>query len=179
MRLRLLALALLGLASAAGTVAAQEISAGVRGGVTIPAGTYGDSSSSLGTGWNAGLVGRVEFGSSHFGVQLDAGYSGNAIEGPPFGTVSDWQAGLGVVFSVLPMSAGMRPYVLLGGGVDYWQDNSGNGLTPAIYGSAGFDVRLDPIMPYVEVQYRNVLTPGSDLRTLQLIFGVRYLVGYR
>lgn len=174
-----MALVLVGLASAWGTAAAQEGSAGVRAGVTIPAGSYGDSSSSLGTGWNVGAVGRVDFGSSHFGVQLDVGYSANAIEGPPFGTVSDWQAGLGLVFSVLAMSASLRPYVLLGGGVDYWQDDSGNGLTPAFYGSAGFDLRLDPIMPYAEVQYRNVLTPGANLKTIQLIFGLRYVVGYR
>lgn len=179
MRLRLLALALGCLAGASGRASAQEISAGVRGGVTFPAGTYGDSASSLGTGWNVGGVARVVFGSSHFGVQLDAGFSSNAIEGVPYGSVQDWQAGLGLFFLVLPMSAPIRPYVLLGGGVDYWQDNGGNGLTPALYGSAGVDLRLDPIAPYTEVQYRNVVTPGSDLRTVQLIFGLRYIIGYR
>jgi hypothetical protein len=173
------ALVLGGLATAAATAAAQEVSAGVRAGVTIPGGPYGDSAVSLGTGWNIGGVGRVDFGSSHFGLQLDAGYSANPIEGPPYGVVSDWQAGLGLVFVVLPTSDLLRPYVLLGGGVDYWQDNSGNGITFALYGSAGFDLRLDPIMPYAEVQYRNVLTPGTDLRTIQLIFGLRYVVGYR
>ncbi|MBP2647479.1 MAG: hypothetical protein H6Q77_1103 [Gemmatimonadetes bacterium] len=176
MRLRFMTLALVCLAGAGGRVTAQEVSAGVRGGVTIPAGSYGDSASSLGTGWSVGLVGRADFDSSHFSVQLDAGYSANSIEGPPYGTVSDWQAGLGLVYRVLPASANLRPYVLLGGGVDYWQDNSGNGLTPALYGSAGFDLRLDPIMPYAEIQYRNVLTPGSNLKTIQLIFGLRYVV---
>ena len=179
MRLRHLALALGCLASASGRAFAQEISAGVRAGVTFPAGAYGDSASSLGTGWNVGGVGRVVFGSSRFGVQLDVGYSSNTIEGIPFGNVQDWQAGLGLVFLVLPMSAPMRPYVLLGAGIDYWQENSGNGLTPALYGSAGFDLRLDPIAPYTEIQYRNVVTPGSDLRTVQLIFGLRYVIGYR
>ncbi len=174
-----MALVLAGLASTGTTAAAQEISAGIRAGATFPAGSYGDSASSLGTGWNVGAVGRVDFGSSRFGVQLDVGYSANSIEGPPYGTVSDWQAGLGVLFSILPMSASIRPYVLVGGGVDYWQDDTDNGLTPAFYGSAGFDLRLDPIMPYAEVQYRKVLTPGSNLSTIQLIFGLRYVIGYR
>jgi hypothetical protein len=157
----------------------QEVSLGLRGGVTIPAGSYGESSVSLGTGWNVGGVGRVDFGSSHFGVQLDLGYSANQIEGPPFGVVGDWQAGAGPVFMPLPMSAKVRPYVLLGVGVDYWQDNNGNGITPALYGAAGADIRLDPVMPYVEVQYRNVLSPGSNLRIIQLIFGARYVLSYR
>ena len=152
---------------------------GIRAGATFPVGSYGDSSSTLETGWNVGVVGRVEFGSSAFGVQLDAGYSGNTIDGPPGGIVSDWQAGIGLLWRMVPMSDGLRPYVLIGGGVDYWQDNSGNGLTGAFYGSAGFDIRLDPIMPYLELQYRNVLTPGSNLSTIQLMFGLRYVLGYR
>ena len=173
---------LLVLASLAGTTAVakgQEVSFGIRGGVTMPAASYGESSVSLGTGWNVGGVGRLNFGSSHFGLQLDVGYSANQIEGPPFGVVGDWQAGMGLVFMPLAMSAMVRPYVLLGAGVDYWQDNDGNGITPALYGSAGFDVRLTPIMPYAEVQYRTVLTPGSNLRTLQLILGLRYVMSYR
>lgn len=168
-----------GLASTSAVAKGQEVSLGVRGGVTIPAGEYGESSVSLGTGWNIGGVARVSFGSSHFGMQLDVGYSANQIEGPPFGVVGDWQAGMGLLFMPLQMAAVVRPYVLLGAGVDYWQDNNGNGITPAVYGSAGFDVRLDPIMPYAEVQYRTVLTPGSNLRTLQLILGLRYALSYR
>jgi len=179
MAIRLMALVLSSVVCASASAAAQEISAGVRSGATFPAGAYGDSATSLGTGWNVGAVGRVDFGSSRFGLQLDVGYSANSIEGPPGGVVSDWQAGLGLVFLVLPLSAKVQPYVLVGGGVDYWQDNAGNGITPALYGSAGVDLRLDPLMPYTEVQYRNVLTPGSDLRTVQLIFGVRYVIGYR
>jgi hypothetical protein len=168
-----------GLAGTAATVAAQELSMGVRAGVTIPAGSYGESSESLGTGWNVGVVARLNFGSSRLGLQLDLGYSANSIEGPPYGVVGDWQGGIGLTFLVLPLSAAVRPYVLAGAGVDYWQDNNGNGIVPAVYGSAGFDVPLEPLIPYAEVQYRNVLTPGSNLRTLQLIFGVRYVVGYR
>ena len=170
------------LAALVGTAAVargQEVSLGIRGGVTIPAGSYGQSSVSLGTGWNIGGVGRVNFGSSHFGVQIDLGYGANQIEGPPYGVVSDWQAGMGLVFLPLQMAAAVRPYVLLGVGVDYWQDNNRNGITPALYGSAGFDVRLVRIMPYAEVQYRNVLTPGSNLRIFQLIFGLRYAMSYR
>lgn len=179
MRVRLVVLVLAALAGASGTAAAQEISAGLRGGVTFPVGSYGDSGSTLSTGWNVGAVARVDFGGSRFGLQVDVGYSGNSIEGPPYGEVSDWQAGLGLVFNFAPMSAPFRPYVLLGGGIDYWQDNSGNGLVPAFYGSAGVDVRLDPIEPYLELQYRNVMTPGPNLSTVQLIFGVRYVIGYR
>ena len=168
-----------GLASTTATVAAQELSTGLRAGVTIPAGSYGESSVSLGTGWNVGGVARLNFGSSRLGLQMDLGYSANSIEGPPYGVVGDWQGGVGLAFLVLPLSAAVRPYVLAGVGVDYWQDNNGNGIVPALYGSAGFDVPLTPLMPYAEVQYRNVLTPGSNLRTIQLIFGVRYVVGYR
>jgi Outer membrane protein beta-barrel domain len=168
-----------GLVSTTAVAEGQEASLGIRGGVTIPAASYGESSVSLGTGWNIGGVARVAFGSSHFGMQLDFGYSANQIEGPPFGVVSDWQSGIGLVFMPLQMSAKVRPYVLLGAGVDYWQDNNGNGITAALYGSAGFDVRLDPIMPYAEVQYRNVLSPGSNLRIIQLIFGLRYALSYR
>ena len=58
-------------------------------------------------------------------------------KGSPYGEVQDWQAGLGLSVPVLPIAAPIRPYVLLGGGVDYWQDNSGNGLTPALYGIGG------------------------------------------
>ena len=90
--------------------------------------------------------GRVDFGSSRFGVQLDVGYSANSIGGVRrTARVSDWQAGLGCSSAGAPMSAAIRPYVLLGGGVDYWQDERGNGLTPAMYGSAGVDLRLDPL----------------------------------
>jgi hypothetical protein len=174
-----LLLVLAGLASTSAVAEGQEVSLGIRGGVTVPAGEYGVSAVSLGTGWNIGGVARVNFGSSHFGMQLDVGYSANQIEGPPYGVVGDWQAGMGLAFSPLQMAARVRPYVLLGVGVDYWQDNNGNGITPALYGSAGFDVRLDPIMPYAEVQYRTVLTPGSNLRTLQLILGLRYALSYR
>lgn len=158
---------------------AQEVSLGVRAGATFPAGSYGDSAATLKTGWNIGAVGRVEFGSSRFGLQADMGYSGNDIDGYPGGVASDWQGGLAVVFSILPTSNPLRPYLLLGLGVDYWQDDAGNGITPAFYGGGGIDARLDPIMPYVEVQYRNVMSPGDDLRTVQLIFGMRYLLGYR
>jgi hypothetical protein len=179
MKLRLMVLALAGLAGASVPAAGQEISAGLRGGVTFPVGSYGDSGSTLSTGWNIGAVARVDFGSSRFGVQLDVGYSGNGIDGSPFGEISDWQAGLGLVFNIMPLSAPIRPYLLLGGGIDYWQDNSGNGLVPAFYGSGGVDLRLDPIAPYVEVQYRNVMTPGPNLATVQLMFGVRYVIGYR
>jgi hypothetical protein len=179
MRVRLMALVLAGLAGASGTAAGQEISAGLRGGATFPVGSYGDPGSTLSTGWNVGAVVRVDFGGSRLGVQLDAGYSGNTINGPPFGEISDWQGGLGLVLNILPMSAPIRPYVLLGGGIDYWQDNSGNGLVPAFYGSGGVNLRLDPIEPYVEVQYRNVMTPGPNLTTVQLMFGVRYILGYR
>lgn len=179
MNVRLMVLVLAVAAGTSGAAAAQEFSGGLRGGVTIPVGTYGTTDSDLGTGWNLGAVGRVNFGSSRFGVQVDVGYSENSIEGPPYGSVSDWQAGLGATFLLLPMSASLRPYVLLGAGIDYWQDNNGNGLTPAIYGSAGADLRLDPLMPYAEVQYRTVLTPGSNLRTVQIILGVRYVVPYR
>ncbi len=178
MTIRIAALVLAGLAGASVPAGAQEFTAGIRGGVTFPAGAYGDSSASLSTGWNLGVVGRVDLG-SHLGIQLDVGYSANPIDGPPGGTVSDWQAGAGMVYSILSRTASFRPYVLLGLGVDYWQDNSGNGLTPAVYGSAGFDVPLDPIRPYVEMQYRDVFSPGSNLRTLQLIFGLRYVLGYR
>jgi hypothetical protein len=178
MRRTLACLALL-LVVVAGTATAQELSAGVRAGATFPGGVFGDSASTLSTGWNVGVVARVEFGSSRFGVQFDGGYSANSVEDGPGGLVSDWQAGVGLVFNFLPMSANVRPYVLLGGGVDYWQDDDGNGIVPAFYGSAGFDLPLDPIMPYAEVQYRYVLTPGSDLRTIQLMLGVRYLFGYR
>lgn len=168
-----------GLLLFAGAAAAQEISVGVRAGPTFPAGTFGDSSVSLGTGWNVGAVGRINFGTSRFGAQADVGYSANSLEGPPGGTVSDWQAGLAATFLLVPMSAGLRPYLLLGLGVDYWQDSAANGIVPAMYGGAGADLRLDPLMPYTELQYRMVLTPGANLRILQLIIGVRYLVGYR
>jgi hypothetical protein len=176
---RLCSFAVLASLLLAGTAGAQEISFGVRAGATFPAGSFGDSSLSLKTGWNVGAVGRINFGTSRFGAQLDVGYSGNGVDGPPGGTVSDWQAGVALTFLMVPMSAGLRPYLLLGGGIDYWQDVTGNGIVPALYGGAGADLRLDPIMPYAEVQYRMVLTPGSNLRTLQLIFGLRYLVGYR
>lgn len=179
MRLRVLLLVLGGVASTTAVARGQEVSFGIRGGVTMPAGSYGESSVSLGTGWNIGGVGRLNFGSSHFGMQLDVGYSANQIEGPPYGVVGDWQAGFGMVFMPLQMAATVRPYVLLGVGVDYWQDNNRNGITPALYGSAGFDVRMDPIMPYAEVQYRTVLTPGSNLRILQLMLGLRYVMSYR
>lgn len=161
------------------SLAAQEVSLGIRGGVTFPNGAYGDSASSLKTGWNVGAVGRVEFGTSRFGLQADLGYSANAIEGYPGGLASDWQGGLALMFNILAPSSPLRPYLLLGLGVDYWQDDSGNGITPAFYGGGGIDARLDPIMPYIELQYRNVMTPGDDLKTIQLIFGLRYLVGYR
>src|SRR4249920_1113309 len=88
----------LGLLLFAVAAAAQEVSFGVRAGPTFPAGSFGDSSVSLGTGWNVGVVGRINFGTSRFGVQADVGYSGNPLEGPPGGTVSDWQAGLAATF---------------------------------------------------------------------------------
>jgi hypothetical protein len=179
MRSSALVLALVGLAGAGRLAVAQAVSGGVRGGVTIPAGAYGTTASDLGTGWNAGAVARVQFKESHFGAQFDVGYSRNPIDGPPFGSVNDWQAGLGLFWAVLPVAARVRPYALLGVGVDYWEDTNGNGLTPAVYGSVGFDVRMDPVMPYAEVQYRNVFTPGSNLRTVQIMFGARYLFGHR
>lgn len=179
MRLRLVALVLAALAGTGDTVAAQEISAGLRGGASFPVGSYGDSGSTLNTGWNIGGVLRVDFGTSRFGLQMDVGYSGNSINGTPFGEISDWQAGLGLVFNLVPMSAPIRPYVLAGFGIDYWQDNSGNGLVPALYAAAGTDLRLNPIEPYVEVQYRNVMTPGPNLTIVQLMFGLRYVIGYR
>ena len=179
MKSRLLALVLGGLVMSSTGAAGQTISAGLRGGVTFPVGSYGDSGSTLSTGWNIGASGRVDFGSSRFGVQLDVGYSGNQITGAPFGEISDWQGGVGLLFRILPITSPIRPYVLVGGGIDYWQDNSGNGLVPAVYTSGGVDFRLDPIEPYVEVQYRNVLTPGPNLATVQLMFGVRYILGYR
>lgn len=179
MKLHSVLLVLGGLAGTSAVAKGQEVSLGIRGGVTIPAGAYGESAVSLGTGWNLGGVGRVDFGSSHFGMQIDFGYSANQIEGPPYGVVSDWQGGVGLVFLPLQMAAVVRPYLLAGVGIDYWQDNNGNGITPALYGSAGFDIRLDPIMPYAEMQYRTVLTPGSNLRTFQLILGLRYALSYR
>lgn len=179
MRLHALLMVLAGLAGTSTGASAQEVSAGVRGGVTFPAGAYGTTSSDLGTGWNAGVVGRVQFKASHFGAQFDVGYSRNPIDGPPFGSVNDWQGGLGVFWAPLRVTARVRPYVLLGVGVDYWEDTNGNGLTPAAYSTLGFDVRLDPVMPYAEIQYRNVFTPGSNLRTIQLMFGARYLFGHR
>ena len=179
MKGRFTALLLACLMASSRSATGQTISAGLRAGVTFPVGTYGDSGSSLSTGWNVGASARVDFGSSRFGVQLDVGYSGNTINGSPYGEISDWQAGIGVLFRILPITSPIRPYVLLGGGVDYWQDNSGNGLVPAFYGSGGVDLRLDPIEPYVEVQYRNVWTPGPNLSTVQLMFGVRYILGYR
>jgi len=179
MQARAMALVLAALVTSSSSATGQTISAGLRGGVTFPVGSYGDSGSTLSTGWNVGASARVDFGSSRFGVQLDAGYSGNTINGSPYGEISDWQAGLGLLFRFLPITAPIRPYVLAGGGVDYWQDNSGNGLVPAFYVSGGVDLRLDPIEPYVEVQYRNVLTPGPNLSTVQLMFGLRYILGYR
>ena len=118
MKARLLVLVLGSGAWASGSAAAQAISAGVRAGVTVPAGAYGDSATSLGTGWNVGAVGRVDFGSSRFGLQLDVGYSANSIQGPPGGVASDWQAGAGLVFLILPLASGVRPYVLAGVAVD-------------------------------------------------------------
>ena len=179
MQPRVMALVLAGLVALSRSAAGQTISAGLRGGVTFPVGSYGDSGSTLSTGWNVGASARVDFGSTRFGAQLDVGYSGNTINGSPYGEISDWQAGLGVLFRFLPITSPIRPYVLAGGGVDYWQDNSGNGLVPAFYGSGGVDLRLNPIEPYVEVQYRNVWTPGPNLATVQLMFGVRYILGYR
>jgi hypothetical protein len=174
-----MALVLAALVTSSSSATGQTISAGLRGGVTFPVRSYGDSGSTLSTGWNVGASARVDFGSSRFGVQLDAGYSGNTINGSPYGEISDWEAGLGILFRFLPITAPIRPYVLAGGGVDYWQDNSGNGLVPAFYVSGGVDLRLDPIDPTAEVQYRNVLTPGPNLSTVQLMFGVRYILGYR
>lgn len=179
MKTRLLALVLGGLVVSGGNAAGQTISAGLRGGVTFPVGSYGDSGSTLSTGWNIGGTARVDFGSSRFGVQLDVGYSGNSINGAPFGEISDWQGGVALLFRILPITSPIRPYVLGGAGIDYWQDNSGNGLVPAFYAAGGMDLRLDPIEPYIEVQYRNVLTPGPNLATVQLMFGVRYILGYR
>jgi hypothetical protein len=179
MKSRVVALVLGALLASSSSTAAQTISAGLRGGVTFPVGSYGDSGSTISTGWNVGATARVDFGSSRFGFQIDVGYSGNKIDGPPFGEISDWQGGIALLFRILPITSPIRPYVLAGAGIDYWQDNSGNGLVPAFYGAGGVDLRLDPIEPYVEVQYRNVMTPGPNLRTVQLMFGVRYILGYR
>jgi hypothetical protein len=179
MKARLMALVLGGLVASSSSAMGQTISAGLRGGVTFPVGSYGDSGSTLSTGWNVGATARVDFGSSRFGFQIDMGYSGNSINGTPYGEVSDWQGGIALLFRILPITSPIRPYVLAGAGIDYWQDNSGNGLVPAFYGAGGVDLRLDPIEPYVEVQYRDVMTPGPNLRTVQLMFGVRYILGYR
>ncbi len=124
----------------------QTISAGLRGGVTFPVGSYGDSGSTLSTGWNVGAVGAR--GLRVVALRRAAGCGiqrQHRSKGSPYGEISDWQAGLGLLFRFLPITAPIRPYVLLGGGVDYWQDNSGNGLMPAFYGSGGVDLRLDPI----------------------------------
>lgn len=165
---------MLALSLPAGSARAQVLSAGVSGALVSPVGSFADGRT-LGTGWRAGVNGRLDVRARRFGVQADVGVADFPYEqGTLEGRVQSWDAGAAMFYRFTGITAAVRPYALAGLGVYYVEEPERNLITPALNAGMGVEGGTGAFRAFVEARYHYVFTWGSDLQYVPISVGLRY-----
>lgn len=156
----------------AGTAVGQSAYVGLSAGASIPVARYGPSDAELQTGWTTNLHLRLDAKEKPFGLEILVGYSSRPPQAGP-GVVESYHTTLSGIWR-LGKPKSVQPYVMVGAGVDYYQDAVQNGITVGLDGGAGLSFGSGQLQPMVEGRYHWMFTKGADLRTVMVLGGVRY-----
>lgn len=168
-------LAVFAVLGTAGAAASQELQVGVHAGVAIPTGQFYTVPVELNSGTAVGLTVNLRSTRKPYGIAATLNYSSMLSQADSIGYVENWAIAGSFVW--WPGQAGRRitPFLLVGGGADYWAIRPVNGIAVALDAGAGAIVDLGASwLPYVEARYHVTLTDGSNLRQVLLVGGVRY-----
>lgn len=172
---RSLLLAVFAIVIVAGTAASQELQVGIHGGAAFPAGRFYTVDVDLNTGSAVGLTINLNSLERPYGLAITLNYSSMRSRSDSIGYVESYAIAGSFVWWPGRIGSRVRPYLLAGGGGDYWAIRPVNGIAIGLDGGAGATVNLGASwIPYIESRYHITLTEGSNLRQFLLVGGVRY-----
>ena len=160
------------------TVAEAQMSSpsrfGIKAGVALPMGTFGDAA---GLGIHAGA--HLGFPmTDNLGLRFDADYGYYSGEG-----AVDKVTLLGGVANLMlniPTESGFKPYVFGGLGAYSWESPSGfgvafDGATELAFNvGAGYDFTMGSRSWFTELRFLSIQRDGDALNTLPIVIGMRF-----
>ena len=159
------------------TAVSQDLHVGLHGGVAIPAGDFYTLPVSLNSGTALGVIINLNSTRKPFGVAVSLNYSSMRADIDSIGYAETWAIAGSFVWWPGAIGPRVRPYLLAGGGADYWQIRPINGIALALDGGVGATVDLGGNwLPYIESRYHVTLTDGSNLRQVLVVGGLRFRI---
>jgi hypothetical protein len=156
---------------AVATVAAQSARFGLGGGLTMPLSDYNTLDNA---GWHA--LGKVEIGipMTPVSLRVDGMYAQTSRRAPATGSTKLAGGTADLVLRIPIALPGVKPYLVVGGGLFNYNPGSGSTTKFTWGGGFGTSVGVGPIHAFAEARYLNVQLTGAAVRFAPVTVGLSF-----